>query len=176
LEAVLSKNPELISKMLNPQKPKSQFMTQQEINIDKQRAMIQQKEKELKQKQMQMNRVQTTTPQPQQSFENKQTGPSYMNPPVISSPNTRVQPEPEPSNQSRNKIYQGGVPEIRAPENVQEILNRIRNQNLNTNTDSIDSAGSNNDRLVSDVNLSDSKKGKKGKKQNISIPSISINA
>ena len=181
LEAVLSKNPELISKLLNPQKPKSQFMTQQEINIDKQRELIQQKEKELKQKQMQMNRVKTPTivPPPERNFTNQQSKPpsvpSYMNPPIISSGNTRVQPEPEPSNQSRNKILPRGVPEIRAPENVQEILNRIRNQNLNTNTDSIDSSGSNNDRLVSDVNLSDSKKGKKGKKQNVSIPSISVN-
>lgn len=172
LEAVLNKNPELISKLLNPQKPKSQFMTQQEINIEKQRASIQQKEKESKQK----------APPQMSSFmgQFKQSpapaaapGPSYMNPPKISTMNTMVQPEP--SNQNREKILPNGVPEIRAPHNVHEILNRIKKQNQTANTDSIDSNTSNNDRLVSDVNLSDSKKGKKGKKQNVSIPSISIN-
>jgi hypothetical protein len=96
-----------------------------------------------------------------------------MNPPVINSPNMRVQTDV--SNRLQPESTKMNVPEIRAPHNVHEILNRIRSQNLNSNTDSIDSTGSNNDRLVSDVNLSESKKGKKGKKQNISIPSISIN-
>ena len=82
--------------------------------------------------------------------------------------------EPAAANQSRNKITSNGVPEIRAPDNVQEILNRIRTQNLANNTDSIDDGSSNNERLVSDVNLSDSKKGK-GKKVPMTKPSISVN-
>ena len=89
------------------------------------------------------------------------------------SPNPTMM-QPEAANQSRDKILPGGVPEIRAPGNVHEILNRIRNQNLAaSHTDTNDST-SNNDRLVSDVNLSESKKGKKGKKP-VSVPSISIN-
>jgi len=175
LEAVISKNPELISKLLNPQKPKSQFMTQQEININKQRELIQQKEKELKQKQM------ARPPQQQAS-----QAPPMMVPDMASmmASMTQKQPmmpppmptmsEPAPANQSRNKITSNGVPEIRAPENVQEILNRIRNQNLANNTDSIDDGSSNNERLLSDVNLSDSKKGK-GKKVPMTKPSISVN-
>jgi len=176
LEAALSKNPELISKLLNPQKPKSQFMTQQEIHIDKQRAMIQQKEKELKQKQPSQPSQSMQSMQPMQPMQQRQpmqmnppkiSEPSYMNPPKISQPMPNMM---QPESMNKNKI----VPEIRAPENVHEILSRIRNENLNNNTDSIDDGSSNNDRLVSDVNLSDSKKGKKGKKA-ISIPSISIN-
>ena len=37
LDKALNKNPELISKLINPQKPKSNFMTPQEINIERQR-------------------------------------------------------------------------------------------------------------------------------------------
>jgi hypothetical protein len=81
--------------------------------------------------------------------------------------------QPEAANQSRDKILPGGVPEIRAPGNVQEILNRIRSQNLAASN--TEDSTSNNDRLVSDVNLSESKRGKKGKKAPVSIPSISIN-
>ena len=177
LEAVISKNPELISKLLNPQKPKSQFMTQQEININQQRELIQQKEKELKQKQM-------GRPPPQQKP--SQQAPPMMVPNMASMmasmgqkqpmmpPPMPTMSEPAPANQSRNKITSNGVPEIRAPENVQEILNRIRTQNLANNTDSIDDGSSNNERLVSDVNLSDSKKGK-GKKVPMTKPSISVN-
>ena len=96
-----------------------------------------------------------------------------MSPPNMPSPNPTMM-QPEAANQSRDKILPGGVPEIRAPGNVHEILNRIRNQNLAaSHTDTNDST-SNNDRLVSDVNLSESKKGKKGKKP-VSVPSISIN-
>jgi len=80
--------------------------------------------------------------------------------------------QPEAANQSRDKILPGGVPEIRAPGNVQEILNRIRTQNLAASN--TEDSTSNNDRLVSDVNLSESKR-KKGKKAPVSIPSISIN-
>ena len=176
LEAVISKNPELISKLINPQKPKSQFMTEQEINTIKQRELIQQKEKELKQKQMNRN-VQPKTP-------------SYMSAPSMPSP-TPTMMQPEPANQSRNKILPAGfissklndfntpkssLPEIRAPGNVQEILNRIRSKNLAaSNTEDSTTNTPNNDRLLSDVNLSESKKGKKGRKSPVSIPSISIN-
>jgi len=175
LEAAISRNPELISKLLNPQKPKSQFMTEQEISIIKQRELIQQKEKELKQKQQ--NRTATPamnmSPQPMSFMQTPKQNNSYMNPPNMPLPNPTMM-QPEAANQSRDKILPGGVPEIRAPGNVHEILNRIRNQNLAaSHTDTNDST-SNNDRLVSDMNLSESKRGKKGKKV-ISIPSISIN-
>jgi len=189
LEAAISRNPELISKLLNPQKPKSQFMTEQEISINKQREMIQQKEKELKQRQQQQNRPpqqaapQMSMPQmnmPSMSMPSMSMPPmaapkqnnSFMNAPSMPMPNPTMM-QPEAANQSRDKILPGGVPEIRAPGNVQEILNRIRSQNLAASN--TEDSTSNNDRLVSDVNLSESKRGKKGKKAPVSIPSISIN-
>ena len=153
LEQTLSRNPELVSKLLNPQKPQSQFMSAQELNIQKQRVLLQQREKELKQKNN--NNVSFTTP--------SQTGVS----------NNSIL-EPHAANESSNKLHQTGVPEIRAPANVQEILNRIK-QSTTGATDTQDETSSNNDRIVSDVNVSDgtvseSKKGRKPKSQ----PSIYI--
>jgi hypothetical protein len=155
LEQTLSRNPELVSKLLNPQKPQSQFMSPQELNIQKQRVLLQQREKELKQKQN--NNVSFTTP--------SQT--VVSNKPVL---------EPHAANESSNKLHQTGVPEIRAPSNVQEILNRIKQtQSTIGTTDTQDETSSNNDRIVSDVNVSDgtvseSKKGRKPK----TAPSIYI--
>jgi hypothetical protein len=156
LEQTLSRNPELVSKLLNPQKPQSQFMSAQELNIQKQRALLQQREKELKQKQP--NNV------------------SFVNPPSIPIPRKtvseqQVASEPQAANESRNKLSQSGVPEIRAPSNVQDILNRIKQSQANIGTtDTQDETSSNNDRIVSDVNVSESKKGRKPK----STPSIYI--
>jgi len=141
LEATLNKNPDLISKLLNPQKQQSQFMSEQELNIQRQRALIQQKEKELKEK-------------------------KFASPPVMPPPRATMT-EPVASNQSSNKISPAGVPEIRAPTNVQDILNRIKQRQV-ANTDTQDESSSNNDRILSDANVSDSKKGKK------KAPSISI--
>ena len=151
LEQTLSRNPELVSKLLNPQKPQSQFMSPQELNIQNQRVLLQQKEKELKQKQN--NNVSfTTPPQPNR--------PVVQNNPIL---------EPSASNESSNKLLQNGVPEIRAPSNVQEILNRIKQSQATIGaTDTQDETSSNNDRIVSDINVSDgtvseSKKGRKPK-------------
>ena len=154
LEQTLSRNPELVSKLLNPQKPQSQFMSAQELNIQKQRVLLQQREKELKQKN---NNVSFTTP----------SQPIVSNKPIL---------EPSASNESSNKLHQPGIPEIRTPSNVQEILNRLKqSQSTIGATDTQDETSSNNDRIVSDVNVSDgtvseSKKGRKPKSQ----PSIYI--
>jgi hypothetical protein len=69
------------------------------------------------------------------------------------------------------------IPEIRAPENVAEILSRIKNiqsqANINT-TETQEENSSNNDRLLSDVTLSASEQKKRGRKP-AKKPLISIN-
>ena len=119
-----------------------------------------QREKELKQKQQ--NNV---------SF---MTGPNMssanMSTPVMPAPRQTIS-EPQAANESSNKLNQTGVPEIRAPSNVQEILNRIKQSQANIGTtDTQDETSSNNDRIVSDVNVSESKRGRKPK----TAPSIYI--
>lgn len=137
LDQILSKNPELVSKLLNPQKAQSQFQTQQEINIQKQRELIQQRERELKQQVKQNTR------------------------PMMS--------EPAPANQSGNRITQQGAPEIRAPGDVQEILGRLKRAQANVQFSEM-TESSNNDRLVSEGTVSESRR-----KKQVSKPAISIN-
>jgi hypothetical protein len=148
LEQTLSRNPELVSKLLNPKKPQSQFMSAQELNIQKQRELLQQRERELKQ----------------------QNNVSFMTTPSIPDPRKNIL-EPQASNESSNKINQSKVVEIKSSPNVQEILNRIKQSQANIGTtDTQDETSSNNDRIVSDANVSESKKRRKSK----TLPSIYI--
>lgn len=198
LDAVINKNPELISKLINPQKPSSNFKTAQEINIEKQRADLQRRERELKQRLQQAKTQQTKSFQQAPSFPQttsfqqnqpqvdlfssmfsgnqsqsgfNQSQPGFMGAPNMPGPSPNVMMEPEPANQSRNKIFPSGTTEIRAPDNVKEILERIkRTTSLAGTTDTQDDSSSNNDRIVSDKNLSDSRRGRKPK----AAPKISI--
>jgi hypothetical protein len=169
LEAALSKNPELISRLINPQKQKSNFMSPQEINIEKQKASLQQREKELKQKirDQQMNQIQQQQmPQQQMQMPQMQQNPKMMQPNFMNQPSIPL------SNPKQTPSYGGqkSISEIKVPDSVKNILNRIKTStSLAGTTDTMDSA-SNNDRLMSDVNVSDSKKMRKNK----TIPNISI--
>ena len=121
LESILQKNPDMISKIINPQKPQSKFMSEQELNIQKQKEFLQQQNKNAKQSMR----------------------------------------EPAPSNQSSNKISPAGVVEIKQPLNVQSILNRIKQQQNRTMTETQDESLSNNDRIISENNVSNKKQTKK---------------
>ena len=143
LEQTLSKNPELVSKLFNSKKQQSQFMSAQELNIQKQRDMLQQRQRDMRQ--------------------NQQNNTSFMSAPVIPDPR-KIILEPQASNESSNKINQAKGLEIKASPNVQEILNRIKQSQSNIGTtDTQEESSTNNDRIVSDVNVSDSKKGRKPK-------------
>ena len=150
LEQTLSRNPELVSKLLNPKKQQSQFMSAQEVNIQKQREILQQRQREFKQ--------------------NQQNNKSFMSTPVIPEPRQTIL-EPQASNESSNKINQSKSIEIKSSKNVQEILDRIKQSQANIGTtETQDESSSNNDRIVSDVNVSESKKGRKPK----TVPAIYI--
>ena len=173
----------MIGKMMTGEKKESQFMSPQEINLEKQKQILREREKQLRQ-QLAQNKANKQTHQPMPKPMNQQTHqpmPKPINQPMNQPMNQSfdqqqlnqdytIQPPSIPQFRSNTR----DIPEIRAPENVQEILNRIRNQNLANNTDSMDDGSSNNERLLSDVNLSDSKKGK-GKKVPMTKPSISVN-
>jgi len=164
LEKALSKNPELISKLINPQKAKSNFMSAQEINIEKQREVLQQRERELKQKLRDQHQMQASKQMPAQ---NQRQQPSIFQQPS----NFMQQPSNFMQQPSIPSFTQRSVSEIKVPDNVRDILNRIKTStSLAGTTESHEESSSNNDRLVSDVNLSEGKKGRKTK----STPSISI--
>jgi hypothetical protein len=94
-----------------------------------------------------------------QSFDQQQLNQDYT-----------IQPPSIPQFRSNTR----DIPEIRAPENVQEILSRIQTinkNNINT-TETQEESTTNNDRLVSESTYSDNKKRGKGKAKK---PVISIN-
>lgn len=148
LDSLLSSNPGLLSKIINPSKSdKSQFMTPQEVNIEKQKAELK-KNQNNKQPQMQSPQI------PKQNAFS-----AFGNP----NPNTTTEQT---------------QPMIKAPDRVKEILSRIHNiqaSNIKpSNTETQDETSSNNDRIVSESTMSDSnpnkkKYVKKPKKAGISI-------
>ena len=160
LEAALNKNPELISRLINPQKQKSNFMSPQEINIEKQRAELQQREKELKQK-IREQQINQTQKQMYQMPQNQTNIPNFMNQPTIPL-----------SNPKQTSLYEDkkNISEIKIPDSVRNILNRIKTSTSLAGTSDTQDSVSNNERLLSDINMSDSKKGRKNK----TLPNISI--
>ena len=146
----------MLGKMAANNKNTSKFMSPQELNIEKQKELIREREKELKEQRKNQSNFNYAPSQPtQQSFNpTSQT----FNPPTTSF-NTQ-------GSLSRN------MPEIRAPDNVQEILSRIKKiQATKTNSSETQEESTiNNDRLVSESTFSDNKKrGRKPKKPVISI-------
>jgi len=139
LDKLLASNPSLLSNIINSKKEKSQFMTHQEINIEKQKENLKNKDLE---KEKLINQLKQKINE-QQEIINKQ--PSW-------------------ASAASNKTN------IKAPDQVKDILNRLHNIKP-TNTDTQDEVTSNNDRIISDTTLSDSKKklGRKTKKSSISI-------
>jgi predicted transposase YdaD len=125
-------------------------MSAQELNIQKQRDILQQRQRDLKQ--------------------NQQNNTSFMSTPVIPDPRKTIL-EPQASNESSNKINQTKGIEIKASPNVQEILNRIKQSQSNIGTtDTQEESSTNNDRILSELNVSETKKGRKPK----TAPSIYI--
>jgi len=167
LESALNKNPELISRLINPQKQKSNFMSPQEMNIEKQKEKENEMRKQMREQQQQMQQMQQQMQRQQAQAQSQQqmpiqmqqqmpvqaSKPSFMNAPTMGEPRKTVS-------------------EINVPDNVRAILNRIKTSTTLAGTSDTQDSVSNNERLLSVENASESKKGKK---KNISIPSISIN-
>jgi len=158
LDSVLASNPGLLSKIINPAKKQSQFMSAQELNIEKQKEEFKNKEYDnkinsQKQQEMYINQLEEQIKKQQQMLNNYNT-PTEM-PPTI------------PASEFKTKPIS-----IKAPEQVNAILNRIHNIQSNNiksiNTDTQDETSSN-ERLVSDTTLSDSKKKVKKNKSKSSI-------
>jgi hypothetical protein len=142
LDSVLTSNPGLLSKIINPQTEKSsQFMSAQEISIEKQREEL--KKRDIENKMLQQKLKQQQQQQQQEPL-----------------PYTQI-PQQIPANDLRPSHIT-----IKTPDQVKDILNRIHNIQpssiRSTNLDTQEDSTSNNDRLVSDNTISDSKpKGKK---------------
>ena len=147
LDKILEQNPGLLNKvvgqMMNNKTQESQFMTAQEINIQNEKKRIQLERQQLRQQQQDFLKQ-------KQNF-NQKTKINVGVKPRVSAPRM-------------------GVPTITAPDNVNEILNRIKNDNnLKKNSDSSNS----NSRLMSESTINEDdttetknrKRGRKTKKK-----------
>ena len=191
LDAVLAANPGLLSKIMNPKKAESsQFMTPQEISIERQRAELKQKDSENKMKmqqqmqmQMQMQQMQAQIKRQQEELENQKKGNQtntvndILNSRIFSSEPvaSNSKPIPQSVKTAELKSNRGGA-DIRAPDNVKDILSRIHNiqGNKPSNTDTQDETSSNNDRLVSESTFSESNPKKKQQRKGKKAAGLSI--
>ena len=149
----------VLNGVLNSKKETSQFMTEQEINLERIRNELKNKQQPQQQQQFQPQQQQFQ-PQ-QQQFQPQQQ--QQMEEPVPANAKPRM-PSPRPT-----------MPSIKTPDNVKDILSRIHNlqpsgvkTKLNNNTDTQEESATN-DRLLSESTLSDSVKRKAKSKSNISI-------
>jgi hypothetical protein len=184
LDSLLAANPGLLSKIINPKKDnESQFMTPQEINLKNQKEEMNRKDNEarMKQQQMaaQMQKMQQQI-QRQQELLNKQNSNDTVND-ILSSRTfsnepmaANAKPAPLPATINANQLKPQSF-DIRAPDQVKDILSRLHNIQgssiKQSNTETQDETSSQNDRLVSETNLSENRKRQpaKKKKSNISI-------
>ena len=131
--------------MMNPKKESSQFMTEQEINLERQKKAILEREKQ--------NRNRKKQEEPTVNmFANNNFAPVN-------------------SQQKINTPSEPKVGGIKAPMNVQDILNRLHQSENNSNTsETQEETSSNNDRIVgtSSMNSSEKRRGRK-KKQIMTI-------
>jgi hypothetical protein len=149
---------DMIKKMMaGNKKESSQFMTPQEINLERQSEMLRRAETEakLRAQQEQQQYIKKLEEQVRQS--------------------QLAQQEPLASNSSKMGLPpQISIDQLRpnkTPDEVKNILNRIHGF-PKSNTETQDETSSNNDRLLSESNVSEStpnKRGRKPKKSNISI-------
>jgi len=177
LDSVLAANPGLLSKIINPSKGESsQFMTSQELNIERQRDELKKREIESRQKmkenitqQQYISQLESQVNMQKQHINQFHSEPQPANskPPVSSSLPATIQ-----ASQLRPVAV-----DVRAPSQVKDILNRIH-QIQPTNikaggTETQDETSSNNDRLVSDATVSESnpkkRAGRKPKQSGLSI-------
>ena len=195
--------------MSGPGKKTSQFMSPQEINIENQKKALKEKELQMKQQQKEKMKQQMNTETEQMPNMNNMQMPSMnmnnmqmpnmnnmqmpsMNMNNMQMPNMNMNNMQMPSmnmnnmqmpSMNMNNIHMSNsrdVPEIRAPENVQEILARIKNIQQQNNINSVNTTetqeelSSNNDRLLSDTTISTSENKKRGKKPISKKPIISV--
>ena len=155
LDSLLAANPSLLSNIINSKKDSSQFMTQQELNIEKQKEELKNKEKNDQNKYI--NQLQEQIKNQQQIINNNKHN-----------ENNNFTPSGLPNFIPKETLNKTS---IRAPEQVKDILNRLHNIKP-TNTETQDDISSNNDRLISDTTISDNnqkKSGRKSRKNTINI-------
>jgi len=171
LDKVLEKNPDLISKLV-PGKKKSNFMSEQEINLENQRKMAQQRDIQMKQQmQQQMQQQQMQQQQMQQQMPQQQM-PQQM--PQQQMPQQQMPQQPNLFSNMMNKVNNNGNKDtfqnthaqvnISVPDLANEVLGRNM---INPASQTETQESTENDRILSESvsATSTTSKGRRKKKQ-----------
>jgi hypothetical protein len=167
LDSMLAANPGMLSKIINPgNKETSQFVSPQELNIQQQKEELKKRDVELKlkqqmaQQQMQMQQMQKQMEQMQNNnaaqYDTSSSIGNILNSQIFNEP-VAANAKPLPKSISANQL-KVDRPNIRAPDQVKDILSRIHNVQSTIksgNTETQDETSSQNDRLVSETTLSE---------------------
>ncbi len=143
----------IAQKIASMGKEKSQFMSEQEINIEKQKEEMREKEREMKRN---MNKP---VSQPQMQ--------SPLQIPIPKQPQVNLANAHAPVNFNPQTFAPGGPPSLIIPkpnESAKDVLKRLHNRDADSVT-TIDDSTANNDRLVSDTTATENSKKSKGKKK-----------
>jgi hypothetical protein len=158
-------NSDFIPNLINGKKTRSQFMSEQELNIERQRQELAERERQLKQQMMQ-NANQVNAPMKQQPSTQPKMNQSYDSSSLFpSNPQENYQNAYHPVNLNPgppNGLIKNNDqrPVITKSENVNDILRR-----LHSNEGTEDESSVNNDRILSDVTVSEGgTRRKKGNK------------
>ena len=164
LDGVLKSNPDLVAKMINPKKKTSRFMTEQEINLERQN------EEAIKREQDARLRRNNPAPQPI---------PVQRVPVQRNSVNFNVQPSAPTMKKNHNygntqnahqSVDFDKVPSIKPPEDVKSILSRLHaraadNDKSKVGNTTQEETSSNNDRILTDETLTSDTQGNKVKRK-----------
>ena len=169
LDSVLASNPGLLSKLINPGKGESSnFMTSQEMHLEKQKMELKRKELEDKARLQQQKdfAYQNQIRLLQEQLRNQQSQSQEPQP-----SNTKGLPPTISANQLKPTMT-----DIRAPNQVKDILNRIHNiqgNKLKSQSNTEDETSSN-DRLVSEEIISETSGKKKQVKRSTKKPNVIV--
>lgn len=141
IESMMKNNPNIVSNILNPKKESSQFMTQQEINLEKQKELARQRERLQREASIKKSESEAKM----NTFKNNYNPVNQMN----------ANPMPTKVN-------------IQAPSNVEEILQRLHASDDNNSVEKKNNRLVSESTLSSDTNGVKKKRGRK-KKQIMSI-------
>ena len=149
----------IAQKIASMGKEKSRFMSEQELNIERQREEMREKDKMMKEMMRQnMMKQQQQQQQPYEPMTTNARAPVNFG---QSTPIPSFNPGGPPNHLIKNKDPR---PVIKTNESVRDVLNRLHNRETDT-IDTQDETTTNNDRLLSDTTATESKKSRGKKKK-----------
>ena len=146
VDQAMKNNPDLVARFINPKKEPSQFMTQQEIHLEKQRQIAIERERMMRNRKEEDDKrksAQRERSPPISRVEQSVPAPGPVPTPVptpapVPMPVNQVSPVSDLNLSSMNQEFDQPQKRvnIKAPTNVQNILNRVNleNSNYNQNT------------------------------------------